>query len=163
MGLACPLPDWLHYVYVCSMAIDVDEYQPASSAVTKMKKWLPDLNLLDVDRQVLLDPVGWLTDSIMNASQQLLRNAFPNLNSLQDVGIGNVMCFEIQMGKFVQILYSNSHWVTVSCDGGDPIVEVFDSSYSVARDIVKAQIAALFFTQHSSIQVRSMDVQKQVH
>ena len=53
--------------------------------------------------------------------------------------------------------------MTVSCDGGDPIVEVFDSSYSVARDIVKAQIAALLFTQHSSIQVRSMDVQKQVH
>ena len=53
---------------------------------------MPARGTLPVDRQVLLDPVGWLTNSIMNASQQLLRNAFPNLNSLQDVGIGNMMC-----------------------------------------------------------------------
>ena len=143
------------------MAIDVDEHKPARPA-PRVKTWLPDLNLLDLDRQTLLDPVGWLTDSIMNASQRLLKKQFPELNSLQDVGIGNVMCFEIQAGPFVQILYSDHHWVTALSDGVHPSVQVFDSLYNFTSTIVKAQISALLFTQHSTIEFRMMDVEKQV-
>jgi hypothetical protein len=143
------------------MAIDVEAYKPVRPAM-KLKKWLPALNLLDSDRQALLDPVGWLTDSIVNASQRLLKEQFPGMNSLQDVGLGNVMCFEVQTGQFIQILYADNHWVTVSSDGVKPSVELYDSLFSVAPTIVKAQIAALLFTEYSTISIKLMDVQKQV-
>ena len=92
----------------------------------------------------------------MNASQSLLKNQFPDVNGFQDVGLGNVMSFEVQTGRFIQILYANNHWVTVASDGVTPGVELFDSLYTA---MVKAQIAGLLFTQHT---IRRMDVQKQV-
>lgn len=120
---------------------------------------------MDIDKQALLNPIGWLTDSIMNAAQKLLKKQFPCLNSLQDVVLGNMMSFEWQPGSFVQILFCNSHrhWVTISCDGGiDPCVNIFDSVYDYVPAEVKAQIAALLFTQQAKIEINIMDVQKQV-
>ena len=111
--------------------IDVDQYKATGPPVANPKKWIPALNLFDADRDALLDPVGWLTDSIMNASQNLLKSQFPDLNSLQSVAIGNTMFFMIQTGKFLQILYSNSHWVTAFGDGVHSCrVDVFDSAYN---------------------------------
>ncbi len=81
----------------------------------------------------LLNPVGWLTDSIVNAAQQLLKKLFPSINSLQDVAIGYTMNFEIQTGKYYtlnrQSLADNfKHWKEWQ---QYPRVNVFDSSYPI--------------------------------
>lgn len=74
--------------------------------------WIANLKLTEQDKMILLDPVGWLNDLIINAAQRLLKKQFQALGRLQDV----VMNFSIQSGNrdFVQILHSNDHWVTVS-------------------------------------------------
>lgn len=115
------------------------------------------------DRQILLNPVGWLSDGIINAAQCLLKKQFPDIHSLQKVSLGHVMNFCIQRGNFVQILHSNNHWLTVSSIGLEhPKVKVFDSLYSSIPEMVKAQIACLLCTKESNIEVSIMDVQIQV-
>lgn len=79
---------------------------------------MPDLKLTAYDRNVLLHPVGWITDSIVDAAQTLLKQQFPHIQSLQNVTKGMTMSFYIQTGAFVQILHSDGHWFTVSSSGG---------------------------------------------
>ena len=124
---------------------------------------MPDLKLTAYDRNVLLNPVGWITDSIVDAAQTLLKQQFPHIRSLQNVTKGMTMSFYIQTGAFVQILHSDGHWFTVSSSGGSiPTVKVFDSMYSTVPTLGKAQIACLLCTQEEMIQVEVMDVQQQV-
>ena len=80
--------------------------------------WLPSLNLSQTDKDILLSPTAWITDSIVNAAQQLLREQFPQLPGLQDVSLGLTMAFDIMPGEFLQILHtSQGHWLTVSTTG----------------------------------------------
>ena len=129
------------------------------------KKWLSDVNLLEYDKNILLDPVGWINDSIINAAQKLLRRQFPSLNGLQDVALGYVMSFEVQMGEFVQILHSlNNHWLAISNIGlQHHSIKVFDSLYTNIPMMVKAQIASILCTQEAKVEVDIMDVQTQVY
>ena len=69
------------------------------------------------DKQSLLDPVGWMTDTIINAAQILIKQQFPHIQSLQDVALGQAMSFHVQMGEFLQIIYYNNHWFTISSIG----------------------------------------------
>ena len=55
--------------------IDVDNHQP-SKKVRKENFWIEELNLLEEDREILLSPVGFLTDNIVDAAQMLLKQAF---------------------------------------------------------------------------------------
>ena len=64
--------------------IDVDKYQPSQKSQNK-KFWIRELNLLERDRDVLLNPAGLLNDSIIDAAQKLLKQAFPALSGLQSV------------------------------------------------------------------------------
>ena len=48
----------------------------------------------DGDREVLLNPLGWLTDNLINVDQLLLKKAFPHVSSLQDVTRGLVLSFD---------------------------------------------------------------------
>lgn len=123
------------------------------------------MGLFESDKSILLDPVGWTTDTIVNASQMLLKSQFPLLNGLQDTALGYVMSFEIQQGEFLQILHSaGNHWLLVSSIGLEyPNVYVYDSLYDTVSTMVKAQIASQLCTQEKSIGVTIMDVQRQVH
>ena len=53
----------------------------------KISKWIPDLDFTMFNKQSLLDPgpVGWMTDTIINAAQILIKQQFPHIQSLQDV------------------------------------------------------------------------------
>ena len=94
-------------------------------------QWLPDLKLTDADRQTLLDPLGWLTDSHINAAQQLLKEACAAISGFQDVACGVVLSFDVELGEFVQILNNQrGHWLTVSTIGcPHPTIAVYDSMY----------------------------------
>ncbi len=74
--------------------------------VKKVNKWIPELGLYESDRKVLLSSTEWITDGIVNAAQHLMREVNPVILGLQDVALGLTMSFEIQRGKFVQILHT---------------------------------------------------------
>ena len=129
--------------------------------------WIPNLKLTMYEKQILLDPVGWMSDKIIDAAQVLLKQQFPHIQSLQDVVLGLTMSFHIQTGEFLQIIHCNNHWFTISSvgvghDGQPRTVKVFDSMYDSVPNLGKAQIACLLCTSEDLIQVKIMDVQKQV-
>ena len=126
--------------------------------------WIANLNLHQTDREILLNPTQWLTDTIINAAQQLLQKQFPHLPGLQDVTLGQTMNFIVHPDEFLQIIHSSQgHWLTVSTIGlQHPKVQVFDSLYHSLSQPAKAQIASLLCTKQEKIEVNIMDVQKQV-
>ena len=104
--------------------------------------WLPYLNLSQKDKEILLSPTAWITDSIVNAAQQLLREQFPRLPGLQDVSLGLTMAIDVMPGEFLQILHtSQDHWLTIGVE--HPKVKVYDSLFDFLPNLAKAQIASL--------------------
>ena len=70
------------------------------------------------------------------------------------------MTFDVQPGEFVQILNTGlGHWNTISMKHAE--VQVFDSLYSHASTMAKAQIATLFMPENPAIKLNFMDVQMQ--
>lgn len=68
--------------------------------------WLPELGLVCIDKESLLSPVGWITDSIVLAAQKLLQGQFPSIKGLQPVTLGLLCNFNVIQGGFLQILHS---------------------------------------------------------
>ena len=142
--------------------IDVDKYQ-ASHKSQNEKFWIRELNLLERDRDILLNPAGLLNDSIIDAAQKLLKQAFPALSGLQSVCCGLTMNFDIEPSEFVQVIHNGrGHWLTISMIGtSHPDVHVYDSMYPSAGTLVKAQTAALLHTESPAIRLQFMNVQMQ--
>ena len=69
--------------------IDLDVEQPTQQSKKHTKPSAMWLHLLQKDKEILLSPTGWVTDSIVNAAQKLLREQFPHLPGLQDVSLGH--------------------------------------------------------------------------
>lgn len=126
--------------------------------------WLPFLNLSQTDKDILLSPTAWITDSIVNAAQQLLGEQFPKLHGLQDVSLGLNMAFDIMLGEFLQILHiSQGHWLTASTIGVEHSkVKVYDSLFDSLHNLAKAQIASLLCSKEDIIEAHMMDVKLQV-
>ena len=142
--------------------IDIDKYQPSQKS-QKQKFWIKELNLLESDREILLNRTGLLTDSIIDAAQKLLKQAFPTLSGLQSVNCGLTMNFDIEPAEFVQVIHNGrGHWLTISTIGtSHPDVHVYDSMYPSAGTLVKAQAAALLHTELPEICLQFMNVQMQ--
>ena len=64
-----------------SATINLDDYQPRTTRQSKI--WLSDVGLTQSDKEVLLGPTGWLTDTIVNAAQQLLAHQFLDFKMCQ--------------------------------------------------------------------------------
>ena len=92
------------------------------------KYWIKDLLLYPSDKQSLVEG-DWLTDSVINAAQTLLKKSFLHVGELQPTILAETLGFAIGRGEFIQILnISNNHWLTVSnigCSQGH--VNVYDS------------------------------------
>ena len=113
---------------------------------------------------VLLSDTAWLTCTVIDAAQDLLKVvAHDKFSGFQSVAVGRTMQFEIQEGEFIQILHCNSgHWVTMSTIGCKPSeVFMYDSMYSAASECVQCQIATLLALPSSHITLKFMDVQMQ--
>ena len=141
--------------------IDVDSVQLKKRKQEKF--WIKELNLLEQDREILLNPAGELTDSIIDAAQTLLKQAFPQLCGLQSVSCGLTMTFDIEPSEFVQVLNNGmGHWLTISTIGTThPSVHIYDSMYPSVSTKTKSQIAALLNTQFPAIHLQHMNVQMQ--
>ena len=142
--------------------IDVNKYQASHKSQNK-KFWIWELNLLERDRDILLNPAGLLNDSIIDAAQKLLKQAFPALSGLQSVCCGLTMNFDIEPSEFVQVIHNGrGHWLTISMIGtSHPDIHVYDSMYPSAGTFVKAQTAALLHTESPTIHLQFMNVQMQ--
>ena len=129
------------------------------SKIDNSTMWIPELKLSFRDKEILLSSNAWLTDSIIDAAQTLLKRATP-VPGLQSVSCALTMTYDVQPGEFVQILNNGrGHWVTVSTIGTvHPNIKVYDSLYSCASSHLKTQIAAVLATEKSHIQLKFMDV-----
>ena len=79
-----------------------------------MQYWLPDLQLTEADKELLLNPLGWLNDNHINAAQQLLKSNCSEISGFQDVTCGVALSFNVEPDEFIQILNNrNGHWLTV--------------------------------------------------
>ena len=94
--------------------------------------WIPELGLSKSDRETLLNPVIWLTDSIIDAAQKLLRDVRP-VPGLESVACGLTMSFTIQCSEFIQIMNTGKqHCVNASSlRVAHPVIRIYDSLYSV--------------------------------
>ncbi len=144
--------------------IDLTAHDITTTISKNSLNWIPNLHLTMSDKNTILHPAGWLTDTIIDAAQKLLKQQFPHIQGLQQVALGLTMSFEMQSGEFLQILHCNNHWFTVSSMGSNQTsaVNVFDSMYDSIPALGKAQIACLLKTSNDSILVNIMRVQKQV-
>ena len=141
--------------------IDVEKYWPSQNQEEKF--WIRELNLLERDREILLNPAGLLTDNIIDAAQILLKRAFPALSGLQSVCCGLTMNFNVEPAEFVQVIHNGrGHWLTISTIGtSHPDVHVYDNMYPSAGTLVKAQVAALLQTESPALHLQFMNVQMQ--
>ena len=111
----------------------------------------------------MLNPAGLLNDSIIDAAQKLLKQAFPALSGLQCVCRGLTMNFDIEPSEFIQVIHNGrGHWLTISMIGtSHPDVHVYDSMYPTAGSHVKTQTTAILYTESPAIHLQFMNVQMQ--
>jgi len=142
-----------------SNPICVEEHQ---SKKKEPVMWIQELRLSPSDRDILFNSTAWLTDSIVDAAQKLLKKACP-VSGLQSVSCGLTMTYDVQPGEFIQVLNTgHGHWVTISTIGtSHPTVRIYDSLYSSAGTRLKAQIAAVMATEKQNLILEFMDVAMQ--
>ena len=140
--------------------IDVEKIHDNECQGTRA--WLPSQTLY-MNEKDILQSNRWLNDRIVNAAQNLLKEANPAVPGLQDVTCGLIMSFTVEAGEFVQILHNGKdHWVMISTIGlNHPEVAVYDSLYPSVPTTIKMQIATLLLTQQPAILLHNMDVQMQ--
>ena len=72
------------------LPICVKEHQTKQT----VKIWIPKLELSFSDKEIVISPTAWLTDSIIDAAQNLLTKVYP-VPGLQSVSYCLTMTFTI--------------------------------------------------------------------
>ena len=106
----------------------------------------------------------WLSDESINLAQTILFKNFPLISGFEDTSLGPLNMFSVQTGEFVQVLYGNDHWVTVSSptEKATSVVYLYDSlqKESLNKNLVK-QIARLRKSEDAELRIISKAVQQQ--
>ena len=106
----------------------------------------------------------WLSDESINLAQTILFKNFPLISGFEDTTLGPLNMFSVQTGEFVQVLYENNHWVTVSSptEKATSVVYLYDSlqKKSLNKNLVK-QIARLRKSEDVELRIISKAVQQQ--
>ena len=107
----------------------------------------------------------WISDAVINAGQQLLKEANPNISSLQPPILSKTLqSYEAQKSQFVQVLHINeNHWITVSNIGCLPnYINIFDSlPHTGLSAQARIQISCLLSTKEAIITSAYQCVQQQ--
>ena len=85
------------------------------------------ITLYSSSKSNILSSTGWLTDSEVEAAQDLLKSQFPLVDCLEDPSVVGDLVTPAA-SEFVQIINTGSHWVcfsAISCPTGE--VKVYDS------------------------------------
>ena len=125
--------------------------------------WVPDLKLTAYQHKILLNPYGWLDDTIIDAGQELLRKQCGELG-LQSVVLLRCLAVNVERGEFVQVLNKGeNHWFTIStigCEHG--VVKIYDSAPPFVTSRNREEIAALLCANTKSITLEYMNVHRQI-
>ena len=119
-------------LYIFLGCIDLVGYEDAS---VMEEYWLRSLGLSLEDRQCLRKG-GWLTDSVINAGQVLLRTDYTQIGGLQPTTLGEVLGFITSQGSaFVQVIHTaGSHWITASNVGfQEGVVGIYENIASIVH------------------------------
>lgn len=105
----------------------------------------------------------WLDDSIITASQSILKQQFPEVNGLQPPILGESFSMEPQPNGFVQIVcIRGNHWICLSSTRCQPsTVYVYDSLHGKLDAHTKKVVADLMQSKADQIEIRYADVQRQ--
>ena len=111
-----------------------------------------------------IDSGSCLSDLSINLSQYIILRQFSNLSGLEITQKGLSRSFTVQTRAFLQILFADAHWITVSAKGLNDPVLVYDSLNSgvVSRNFFH-QITDLRQTKNDRILVEIMSVQQQTN
>ena len=120
--------------------IDVDTYKFAASPAKK-GAWIVNgsFTLTYKERGILLSPREWLSDTIFNALQVLLKQG-SGMHGFQETTLGMTLAYDVLQGGFVQILHHGfGHWLTIiTTEATSPtVVFVYDSMYTTISTNVK--------------------------
>ena len=106
----------------------------------------------------------WLSDESIHLAQTILFKNFPLIRGFEDTTLGLLNMFSVQTGEFIQVLYENNHWVTVSslAERATSVVHLYDSSQkeSLNKNLAK-QIAHLRKSEDPELRIISKAVQQQ--
>ena len=111
---------------------------------------------------ILRSPM-WIDDTIINASQLLLKKQFPSIGSLQSPVLAANCSMQPQVTEFVQVLNTRgNHWIVISTIGCSPgSVNVFDSLHWKLSPHDKKVVACLLNSKEKEIKINYVDVQWQ--
>ena len=113
--------------------------------------------------QLIASPTGWLNDTIIQASQLLIAQHFPDIEGLQPPILELIQGFRVHSGEFLQLLnVRRSHWILVSnvgCDKG--VVHVYDTMYSSIPLSTVHTITRLVLCQSSKLTLKMVGVDLQ--
>ena len=76
------------------------EIHNSMDSLDLLSHWIPFLDLSMYDYEVLVGD-KWLTDSIIDAGQKLLRSDYPSVHGLQVSTLGEVLDFSVERQEFV--------------------------------------------------------------
>ena len=121
-------------------------------------------SVLHKEDKVVLSNNGWLTDNIIHAAQQLLKQSHPHISGLQNPILQKTKTFDVQRNlDFVQCLnIKDNHWITVSAASSIPdTINVYDSLNGTLTEPLKQIIADLMHSAGKQITVQYVSVQYQ--
>ena len=106
---------------------------------------------------------GWLTDTIINATQNLLQRKYFGIQGLQNTFLAKNISFDITKGEFVPVLHTgNNHWLALSTISySSSLLVVYNSHPSKMPTQTKEQICVLFSPPYSSTQLVYANIQFQ--
>lgn len=145
--LTDPAPSPPHNAEQDTRSTSVIEISSSPSKPSDIWLNIGEIDLYPTDKNILLSPNEWLNDSIINASQILLKSqTIRPLKGFEDTQRSKKVAFTQSSGKFVQIIHvSSSHWIAVSNCNCTQINEViiYDSLFSGLSNKTKKQICFL--------------------
>ncbi len=124
-----------------------------------------NIQLKGEEEGILKSKDMWLNDEIINASQSLLKKAFPAMGGMQDTLLQKNHQFLIESGEFIQIINKgNCHWILLPNIGMKNLstVRVLDSLNSTFLSLeVQKIIASIIHPSSSEVTVKFDDVAPQ--
>ena len=117
------------------------------------------LRLSQLDREILANG-QWLADTLIHAAQLLIKHDpdFLSFDSLQNPILSQKNAFKIITKQSVQILHSDSHWITIATTE-DSSVRVYDSLYRKLPYKTCEQVACLLHSKEGEIALEFINVQ----
>ena len=118
-----------------------------------------EFELNETSIKILSSKNQWLDDNIINMSQDILANQFPEFGGFQDTGRKS---FESPAKTFVQILHvDNNHWICITGFPEKSEVWYFDSLNSTLSSSTVHTIAKMLKTQDEEFLIHTKNAQKQ--